>query len=135
MAAQSTEGDETVFISAYGLLDGGYAVTTTHRVLSDITPLLDRDLATRLIIGGDFNCSTRPALLGADQPRWGRPRVRPRSSLADQWRRRAGLASLSGQPADREAPRAVGVGRWTNRVIAYAHVLVTDRYPPFRLDP
>jgi hypothetical protein len=27
----------------------------------------------------------------------------------------------------------VGVGRWTNRVIAYAHVLVTDRYPPFRL--
>lgn len=29
----------------------------------------------------------------------------------------------------------VGVARWTNRVIAYAHVLVTDRYPPFRLAP
>jgi Domain of unknown function (DUF4389) len=29
----------------------------------------------------------------------------------------------------------VGVGRWTNRVIAYAHVLATDRYPPFRLAP
>ena len=29
----------------------------------------------------------------------------------------------------------VGVGRWTNRVIAYAHILVTDRYPPFRLEP
>jgi hypothetical protein len=29
----------------------------------------------------------------------------------------------------------VGVGRWTNRVIAYANVLVTDRYPPFRLAP
>jgi hypothetical protein len=29
----------------------------------------------------------------------------------------------------------VGVGRWTNRVIAYAHVLVTDEYPPFRLAP
>jgi hypothetical protein len=29
----------------------------------------------------------------------------------------------------------VGVGRWTNRVIAYAQVLVTDRYPPFRLAP
>jgi len=29
----------------------------------------------------------------------------------------------------------VGVGRWTNRVIAYAHVSVTDRYPPFRLAP
>jgi hypothetical protein len=29
----------------------------------------------------------------------------------------------------------VGVGRWTNRVGAYAFVLVTDRYPPFRLSP
>jgi Domain of unknown function (DUF4389) len=28
-----------------------------------------------------------------------------------------------------------GVLRWGNRVIAYAFVLVTDRYPPFRLDP
>jgi hypothetical protein len=29
----------------------------------------------------------------------------------------------------------VGVGRWSNRVTAYAFVLVTDRYPPFRLNP
>jgi hypothetical protein len=27
----------------------------------------------------------------------------------------------------------LGVFRWTNRVIGYAFVLVTDRYPPFRL--
>jgi hypothetical protein len=27
----------------------------------------------------------------------------------------------------------VGVGRWSNRVIAYAFILVTDEYPPFRL--
>jgi hypothetical protein len=27
----------------------------------------------------------------------------------------------------------VGVGRWTNRVTAYALILVTDQYPPFRL--
>ncbi len=27
----------------------------------------------------------------------------------------------------------VGVGRWHNRVIAYAFILVTDEYPPFRL--
>jgi Domain of unknown function (DUF4389) len=29
----------------------------------------------------------------------------------------------------------VGVGRWTNRVTAYAGILVTDEYPPFRLRP
>lgn len=29
----------------------------------------------------------------------------------------------------------VGVFRWTNRVVGYAFVLVTDRYPPFRLSP
>ena len=29
----------------------------------------------------------------------------------------------------------VGVGRWGLRVEAYAFLLVTDRYPPFRLDP
>jgi hypothetical protein len=29
----------------------------------------------------------------------------------------------------------VGVGRWANRVVAYAFVLVTDEYPPFRLAP
>jgi hypothetical protein len=29
----------------------------------------------------------------------------------------------------------VGVGRWTNRVVGYAFVLVTDEYPPFRLEP
>lgn len=28
-----------------------------------------------------------------------------------------------------------GVIRWTNRVTAYAFILVTDRYPPFRLRP
>jgi hypothetical protein len=29
----------------------------------------------------------------------------------------------------------VGVTRWYNRVVAYAFVLVTDEYPPFRLSP
>ena len=28
-----------------------------------------------------------------------------------------------------------GVIRWHNRVVGYAFVLVTDRYPPFRLTP
>ena len=30
---------------------------------------------------------------------------------------------------------AEGVLRWGNRVEAYAFLLVTDRYPPFRLAP
>jgi hypothetical protein len=29
----------------------------------------------------------------------------------------------------------LGVLRWGNRVVAYAFVLVTDEYPPFRLSP
>jgi hypothetical protein len=29
----------------------------------------------------------------------------------------------------------VGVGRWHNRVVGYAFLLVTDEYPPFRLSP
>jgi len=29
----------------------------------------------------------------------------------------------------------VGVGRWHNRVTAYAFILATDRYPPFQLGP
>ncbi|HEX4806790.1 MAG TPA: DUF4389 domain-containing protein [Conexibacter sp.] len=29
----------------------------------------------------------------------------------------------------------VGVARWHNRVVGYALILVTDRYPPFRLAP
>ena len=37
-------------------------------------------------------------------------------------------------------PRAIfdyveGVIRWHNRVVAYALILVTDEYPPFRLAP
>jgi len=29
----------------------------------------------------------------------------------------------------------LGVSRWYNRVVGYAFVLVTDKYPPFRLSP
>jgi hypothetical protein len=29
----------------------------------------------------------------------------------------------------------VGVGRWNNRVVAYALMLATDQYPPFQLRP
>jgi hypothetical protein len=30
---------------------------------------------------------------------------------------------------------SLGVIRWHNRVVGYAFILVTDRYPPFRLRP
>ena len=29
----------------------------------------------------------------------------------------------------------LGVLRWNNRVVGYAFILVTDEYPPFRLNP
>jgi hypothetical protein len=29
----------------------------------------------------------------------------------------------------------LGVFRWTNRVVGYSLILVTDEYPPFRLSP
>jgi Domain of unknown function (DUF4389) len=29
----------------------------------------------------------------------------------------------------------LGVFRWQNRVVGYAFILITDRYPPFRLRP
>ena len=61
------QDEPTVLVSAYGVMEEGYAVTTMHRVLSDLTPLLDRDVGKRLIIGGDFNCSTQR--LGRDRER------------------------------------------------------------------
>jgi len=40
---------------------------------------------------------------------------------------------LTGRFSRRIFDYLVGVGRWTNRVTAYACLLVTDAYPPFRL--
>lgn len=47
------------FVSVYGLIDRGYAITTMHRILSDLTPLLDTPYGKNLMLGGDFNCSTQ----------------------------------------------------------------------------
>lgn len=47
-------------ISVYGLIDAGYAVTTMHRILSDLTPLFDdKRYNERIILGGDLNISTQ----------------------------------------------------------------------------
>ncbi len=47
--------------SLYGLLDdNGYATTTLHRMLSDLTSLLHGKRRKRkIVIGGDFNASTQ----------------------------------------------------------------------------
>jgi hypothetical protein len=45
-------------LSVSGLIDDGYAATTMHRILSDLTPLLD-SRRERLVLGGDLNVSTQ----------------------------------------------------------------------------
>ncbi|SNT03121.1 hypothetical protein SAMN06265795_11253 [Noviherbaspirillum humi] len=47
-------------VSLYGLIDNGYAITTVHRQLSDLTPLFDSTCyRSRIVVGGDFNISTQ----------------------------------------------------------------------------
>ena len=68
VAVAHDRGDHpTVFVSVYGVLDAGYAITTMHRILSDLTPLLDSPLGKRVILGGDLNASTQ--LPGKDRAR------------------------------------------------------------------
>jgi hypothetical protein len=65
--AQRDDEQAIVFVSVYGLLDAGYAITTMHRILSDLTPLLDSPLGRRVILGGDLNLTTQ--LPGKDRAR------------------------------------------------------------------
>lgn len=60
--AQIEPGRTVTFVSLYGLIrrgglsDTGYATTTVHRTLSDLTPVLDVHRSKRtLILGGDLN--------------------------------------------------------------------------------
>jgi exonuclease III len=48
-----------VLVSVYGALDEGYTVTTVHRFLSDLTPLLDTLSKRGVILAGDLNISTQ----------------------------------------------------------------------------
>jgi hypothetical protein len=54
---ESTE--PLVVVSAYGLIDRGYADTTMHRILSDLTPLVDERLGRRMVIAGDLNVTSQ----------------------------------------------------------------------------
>jgi endonuclease/exonuclease/phosphatase family metal-dependent hydrolase len=55
------KGEPITVVSVYGLIEYGYAVTTLHRILSDLTPLFDSPHGRRVVIGGDLNCSTQLA--------------------------------------------------------------------------
>lgn len=46
-------------ISVYGLIDDGYAVTTVHRQLSDLTPLFDTTYGKQAVLAGDLNVTTQ----------------------------------------------------------------------------
>ena len=48
-----------VVVSAYGLIDRGYADSTVHRILSDLTPLIDERRSRRMVIAGDLNITTQ----------------------------------------------------------------------------
>ncbi len=58
VAIATTESGLTL-ISLYAILDEGYAITTIHRQLSDLTPLFDSPLGHRVILAGDLNISTQ----------------------------------------------------------------------------
>lgn len=60
VAVAEVESDEPlVVVSAYGLIDRGYADATVHRVLSDLTPLIDERRARGMVIAGDLNVTTQ----------------------------------------------------------------------------
>jgi hypothetical protein len=48
-----------VVISAYGIIDHGYAESTVHRILSDLTPLIDMRRGKGIILAGDLNITTQ----------------------------------------------------------------------------
>src|SRR5262249_50810432 len=60
VAETTIAGELYAFVSVYGLIDNRYADTTMHRIISDLTPLLDSARFTkRVILGGDFNVCAR----------------------------------------------------------------------------
>jgi len=60
VAIAEIDGSEPlVVVSAYGLIDRGYAETTVHRILSDLTPLIDQRRGRRMVIAGDLNITSQ----------------------------------------------------------------------------
>src|SRR5262249_12451277 len=57
--ARLAAGDPIVVGSAYGAIDEGDAITTVHKILSDLPPLIDSPVGRRLVVGGDLTLSTQ----------------------------------------------------------------------------
>lgn len=85
--------DPVVVVSVYGVIDEGYAITTVHRILSDLTPLIDSPYGRRVVIGGDLNCSTQL-----------RPPHRARHANLFERVRGLGLVDLLEQTRDQREP-------------------------------
>lgn len=81
--------------SIYGLLDGGYATTTVHRLLTDLKPLLDSSETDRIIVGGDLNCSTQ----------WGPPYRAVHRNLFDRFEVNGLLNLTQRTSGNREGPQ------------------------------
>jgi hypothetical protein len=68
--AMLPDGSTLTLISLYGLLENTYSITTLHRMLSDLTPLLDVS-RKRVILAGDFNASLQwDAQPGGTRSHW-----------------------------------------------------------------
>lgn len=57
--AELVRESSLVLVSAYGLIDHGYADSTVHRILSDLTPLIDERRGHGIIVAGDLNITTQ----------------------------------------------------------------------------
>lgn len=57
--AEVVTEDPLIVVSVYGLIDRGYADTTVHRILSDLTPLIDERRSRRIVVAGDLNITTQ----------------------------------------------------------------------------
>jgi endonuclease/exonuclease/phosphatase family metal-dependent hydrolase len=55
------DGSTVTMVSMYGAIEYGYAATTVHKQLSDLTPLFESKRKDQIILGGDLNCSTQLA--------------------------------------------------------------------------
>lgn len=60
VAAVPTRAGPLAVVSVYGLIENGYAVSTVHRQLGDLTPLFDAHAWDgRVVFAGDLNLTTQ----------------------------------------------------------------------------